>query len=266
MQKKTFNMSVYENQAVLNAYEMLTTNIYISRKQNMVKSIVLTSCNPQEGKTTIATSLAIILAHSGWQVLLADANMRNFSTAKRLNSRSFGGLSDYMRNFSAAKRLNNRSFGGLSDYMRNLAAVKRLNNRSFVGLSDYLTKAVQFEEALCETNIANLTYLACGSVFSNPIGLLYSTRFEELMKKVRSEYDFVILDTPALASVNDGLLVASKADAAVLVVKMGKTRLTSIARRKEQLEKLDIKFLGILLNQVKKHDYKKYFEFYNYYQ
>ena len=247
MQKKTFNMSVYENQAVLNAYEMLTTNIYISRKQKMVKSIVLTSCNPQEGKTTIATSLAIILAHSGWQVLLVDANMRSFSAAKRLNNRSFAGLSDYMRN------------------MRNFSAVKRLNNRSFAGLSDYLTKAVQLEEALSETNITNLTYLACGSDFSNPIGLLYSARFEELMKKVRSEYDFVIFDTPALASVNDGLLVASRADAAVLVVKMGRTRLTSIARRKEQLEQLDIKFLGILLNQVKKHDYEKYFEYYNYY-
>jgi capsular exopolysaccharide synthesis family protein len=144
--------------------------------------------------------------------------------------------------------------------MRNLSAVNRLNKQSFTGLTDYLGKAVELADVLSETNITNLTYLASGNDFANAARLFYSAKFEELMARLRQEYDFVIFDTPALASFNDGFLVGSKADAIILVVKMGMTKLRSIKRIREQFEKSNTKFLGILLNKVNKSDYKKFFE------
>ncbi len=223
MQRKTFNVYKNENQAVQDAYAMLTANIHISNNQNMLKSFVLTSCNPEEGKTSLAINLSITMANSGWKVLLVDADMRKPTAAKRLNE------------------------------------------GSLIGLSDYLAGDVEFIDAHCETNIPNFTYLSCGNDYPNPIGLLCSVRFEELMDKVRNEYDFVLFDTPALASVVDGAIVASKVDATLLIVKMGFTSLTNLKRIKEQLDNLNVNILGVVLNKVKKRDYKMYFQSYNYF-
>jgi capsular exopolysaccharide synthesis family protein len=223
MQDKTFNLYNNSNKAVINAYEMLTANIHICNSQKELRTFVFTSCNPKEGKTSLAISLAITMANSGWKVLLVDADLRKPSTAKRLNIGSIFGLSDYLK-------------GDL-------------------GISDIVYK----------TNLANLYYIACGYNNTNPIELLCSVRFEELINEARREYDFVLFDTPALASVLDGALVASKVDAALLVVKMGLTTLTSLKRIKEHLENLNVKILGVILNNVKKRDYKLYFESYNYF-
>lgn len=223
MQMKKFNVYDNENQAVQDAYAMLTANIHISNNQKMPRTYGLTSCNPEEGKTSIAISLAITMAHLGWKVLLIDADMRKPSAAKRLNE------------------------------------------GSQLGLSDYLAEKVELQDAFSETNVTNLTYLSCGNDHANPIGLLCSPRFEELVKKVRSDYDIVLFDTPALSSVVDGAIVASKVDTNLLVVKMGRTTLTSLKRVKEQLEKLNAEILGVVLNKVKKRDYKMYFKSYNYF-
>ena len=222
MQRKTFNVYDNANKAVQDAYAMLTANIHIC-SDNKLKTFVLTSCNPEEGKTSMAISLAISMANSGWKVLLVDADMRKPSDAKRLNS------------------------------------------GAQLGLADYLSGEVELKEALCETNIPNLTYLPSGKENPNPIGLLCSTRFEELREKVQNDYQFVLFDTPALTSVIDGALVASKADGTVLVVKMGATTLTTLNRVKQQLEKLNANIIGVVLNKVKKRDYKQYYESYNYF-
>ncbi|MDR3583746.1 MAG: CpsD/CapB family tyrosine-protein kinase [Desulfosporosinus sp.] len=223
MQAKTFDMYDNKNQAVQEAYAMLTTNILMSDDQEMFKTIAMTSYNPEEGKTSLAISLAIMMAHSGGKVLLVDADMRKPTAAKRLNK------------------------------------------SSLFGLSDYLAENIEFNDVLSETNITNLTYCSCGNEHRNPMGLLYSSRFEDLVHKLANDYDIVIFDTPALSSVVDGAIVASSVDATLLVVKMGFTTLASLKRIKNQLEKLNVNILGVILNRVQKHDYKKYFGSYNYF-
>ena len=220
---KVFDIYDNNNQAVRDAYEMIAANIHISNIEKKVKTIVLTSCNPKEGKTSLAISLSVAMANSGWRVLLIDADMRKPTAAKRLNEGTEHGLADFL----AGK-------AELCDVIR-------------------------------ETNIILLNYLSCGSENPNLIGLICSARFEELMEKVRQEYDFVLFDTPALESVVDGALIASKADAYLLVVKSGFTKLPSLVRAKEQLDSLNASILGVVLNKVKKIDYKKHLSFYNYF-
>ncbi|AFV05127.1 CpsD/CapB family tyrosine-protein kinase [Dehalobacter sp. CF] len=223
MQTKTFKVYNNENQAVQDAYEMLTACVHISSDQNKYKTFVLASCNPAEGKTSLAISLAIAMAKSGWRVLLVDADMRK------------------------------------------PAAAKRLNDNSLNGLSDYLIGNINLSNALCETNIHNLIYLPSGNDHSNAIGLLCSVRFDEFMDKVRNDYDYILFDTPALNSVVDGAIVASKVDATLLVVEMKKTTLKAIKRVKEQLNNFNANILGVVLNKMKRRDYKRYLESYNYF-
>ena len=223
MPMKLFNVYDHKNRAVQEAYAMLTANIHVSNNKNELKTIALTSCNPREGKTSLAINLSIAMAQSGWNVLFIDADMRKPSAAKRLNMGSQRGL------------------------------------------SDYLMGEVELRDVLNRTNIPNLTHCSCGSDNPNPIGLLCSSRFRKLVGIVRNDYDIVLVDTPALSSVGDGGVVASKVDAILLTVKMGLTTLTSLKRVKEQLEELDANILGVVLNKVKKRDYKIYFESYNYF-
>ncbi|MCX7842842.1 MAG: CpsD/CapB family tyrosine-protein kinase [Clostridia bacterium] len=223
MQTKTFNVYNHENQAVQDAYSMLAANIHLKDGERKIKSVVLTSCKPSVGKTTLAISLGITMAQSGWKVLLVDADMRKPSEAKRLNSDEINGL------------------------------------------SEYLSGDVELQDALCKTNVKNLTYFSCGKNHPNPIGLLCSARFDEMIAKARNVYDFIIFDTPALATVADGSLVAAKSDATMLVVEIGSTNLLTLRRAKQQLEKVNANTLGVVLNKVRKRDYKEYFESYNYF-
>jgi protein-tyrosine kinase len=223
MQTKTFNVYNEENKAVQDAYAMLTANIHLNGNQHKIKTLVLTSCKPRVGKTSIAISLAMTMAGSGWKVLLVDGDLRRPS------------------------------------------AGKLLSGDSLLGLSDYLTGETELSEALCKTNINNLTFLHSGGNRQNPIGLLCSPRFEEMNVVTRSEYDFVIYDTPALSSVVDASLFASKADATLLVVELGQTSIDSLKPAKEQLEKVNANIMGVILNKVKKNDYKKFFGAFDYF-
>jgi capsular exopolysaccharide synthesis family protein len=149
--------------------------------------------------------------------------------------------------------------------MRKPATAKRLNDQAALGLSDYLSGEANLNDTLCSTNITNLNYLSCGNNNTNPIGLLCSSRFDEFAKTVNEQYDVILFDTPALASEVDGALVAAKTDATILIAVMGETSLATMKRAKDQLEKSNANILGVVLNRLKKKDYKRYFESYSYF-
>jgi capsular exopolysaccharide family len=149
--------------------------------------------------------------------------------------------------------------------MRKPVAAKRLSEDTQPGLSDYLTGRIDLKDIIRETNITNFYFVSCGSDILNPIGLLSSARFEEIMQKLHEAYDFVLFDTPALASVVDGAMVASKVDASLLIVKMGSTKLPDLKRAKEQLQNFNSCILGVVLNKVKKRDYKLHYGSYDYF-
>ncbi len=149
--------------------------------------------------------------------------------------------------------------------LRKPSAAKRLNAKSVFGLSEHLAGIVWLDEALCKTNFENLEYLPCGENHPNPMSLLSSSAFNEFTDKMREKYDFVIFDTPALMSVADGALIASKADAAVLIAEMGVTSISTIKKAQRQLEKANTRIIGVVLNKVKKKHYKRYLDSYNYF-
>lgn len=149
--------------------------------------------------------------------------------------------------------------------IRKPGTYKRLNNQETMGLLDIIEGNIYLLDVLSSTNIPNLTYLPCGNDDYNPIELMCSPKFSELMTGIRKDYDFVLFDTPALSSVIDGALVASITDGVILVAQMGTTKVTALHSAKEQLEKANANILGVVINKVKKRDYIKYVESYDYF-
>lgn len=149
--------------------------------------------------------------------------------------------------------------------IRKPGTYKRLNNEIMHGLSDIILDNKSLVETIVTTNITNLTYLPVGKDYDNSVELLCSPNFSEVVEKVKDIYDFVLFDTPALASVIDGALVASATDGVLLVAEIGKTKLTALKNAKEQLEKAQTNIMGVVINKVKKRDYVKYAESYNYF-
>lgn len=142
---------------------------------------------------------------------------------------------------------------------------KRLYNQSKRGLSDIIEADINLQNILSTTNIPNLSYLSSGLSIHNPIEIFCSKEFDKLVTEIREYYDFVLFDTPALSTVIDGALVAAKTYAVILVAEIGKTKLTSLNRAKEQLEEAHANILGVVMTRVKKRDYIKYMESYNYF-
>ena len=219
---------VYENpnKVVLDAFDMLTASMHImnNNKEKALRTFTITSCNPEEGKTSLAISLAFAVARTGWKTLLIDADMRKPSSAKRLSENMYFGLADYL-------------IGGTGS----------------------------LNEAITETNVSNLSYLSSGLQNKNPIDLLCSKRFEELMDIIAKHYHFVFFDTPALNAVVDAELVAAKTDATILVVRNDSTSLHDLKRIKDRLERAYATILGVVLNKVNKREYTRYVSSYNYF-
>ncbi len=142
---------------------------------------------------------------------------------------------------------------------------KQNNLGSACGLYQYLQGIISLEQVLYPTNVENLKYIPNGRVTTNPMGLLCSEGLEKLFNKASECFDYIVIDTPALGSVSDAAIISSKADAVLLVAKMGATRLDVIKKAKEQLEKNNSNILGVVVNEVAKKTYKKYFESYKYF-
>lgn len=219
-----FHSCLQENQAVRDAYSMLSGNIHMETENRDIKSIVIASSEPKAGKTSVAVNLAITLAGWGKKAILVDADMRKETT-----------------HVSIPKWVSN------------------------LGLSQYLSGNAEYEEIICYTNIEGFKYMPNGGIALNPIGNLCSDRFNELLKRLKEEFEYVIFDSPALDTITDAVIISSKVDYAILVAKMGKTNLKALKRSKEKLEKANAHILGVVINDINKKNYKQYLSSYKYF-
>ena len=140
------------------------------------------------------------------------------------------------------------------------------------GLSQYLTNQASFEEVVSNTDKEGLDIILTGVFPPNPVELLASNRFAELIKKCREIYDYIIIDTAPLGAVIDSAIVSTLCDGALLVIALDKVSIRTAQEVKEQLEKANVKILGTVLNYAEtqtrhyrynyyknKHGYKKYY-------
>ena len=133
------------------------------------------------------------------------------------------------------------------------------------GLSQYLS-GQNTEDIVYKTNIKNMDVVFAGPYAPNPAELLYENKLDEFIKKQRLQYDYIIIDAPPLANIVDAAVIGRCVDGAVIVVKSATVSQRIVKRVKDQLEKVNCKIIGAVLNGVEmkknSYHYKYYGDYY----
>jgi len=130
------------------------------------------------------------------------------------------------------------------------------------GLSDYLTGRCTFAQALRRVEGMNLYLLPAGSPVKNPLELLNLRQVKSLFEELPRSFNWAIFDTPPLLFSADANLLATLADGAVLVVKIGSTTFDNVTRAMQSLCENNV--LGIVANGARASElYSKYTYYYS---
>jgi polysaccharide biosynthesis transport protein len=173
--------------------------------------IVITSPCPGDGKTTVACNLSIAVAEIGRKVLLIEGDLRR----PRLNS-VFGVGNNW----------------GLSDVLRGDGALEN----------------VSVSHLVRETEVAGLYLLPGGSCGVAPSNLFYSPRMATLLKKLRAEFDMILMDAPPMIHLADARVLGHLSDGVVLVIRSGQTTTESALSACQRFAEDGTRVLGTILN------------------
>jgi capsular exopolysaccharide synthesis family protein len=118
------------------------------------------------------------------------------------------------------------------------------------GLIQIVDGGVSAQEATHSCDVPSLHIITAGTGVENPMAVLRSDRIKDLFEELKTGYEIVICDSPAVTSFMPGLIMASKADAALLVTDLNMVSSTTLTQTLDQLKKADIRLLGIVCNRI----------------
>ena len=117
--------------------------------------------------------------------------------------------------------------------------------------------------ALRKTQVARLWLMPSGSASRNPADLLGSERFSKLIDRLRSRFDWVVLDSPPVLAVTDACLIAHVASGVLFVVGCGQTSREAARAAVERLDAAGANLLGALLNRAVLGRHESYLPYYH---
>jgi tyrosine-protein kinase Etk/Wzc len=118
------------------------------------------------------------------------------------------------------------------------------------GLSDLLTGNIQPHEVIRQAGVPGLSILPTGNYPANPAGLLSTLRFQHILEHVRTQYDLVIVDTPAVLAVSDANMVSPHAGSTVLVVRPSVQSEAELEETVKQLDRTGARVIGVIFNAM----------------
>jgi receptor protein-tyrosine kinase len=134
--------------------------------------------------------------------------------------------------------------------MRRPSLDKYLDLVGSVGFSTVLSGGASLGDVLQETKFPRLTVLAAGPTPPNPSELLGSQAARKLLDELRSQFDYVIVDSAPLLAVTDGAILATVADGALIIAKYGETKREQMAHAVGTLRDVGASLLGAVLTLV----------------
>ncbi len=142
-------------------------------------------------------------------------------------------------------------------------AIMGMQNR--FGLTNVLMRDVPIEETIKPVaNVPNLHFLPSGKLPRSSVGVLNQQRIRELIKNLKTRYDYIFFDSPPLVGVSDASILASEVDGVMLVVQYRKYPRLISARAKRMIENVGGRIVGVVLNNINilRDDYYYYYHSY----
>jgi capsular exopolysaccharide synthesis family protein len=216
-------------------FRSLRSHVYQARYEAPLKTVLIASGMPSEGKSFVAANLAMSLARNSiHNILLIDGDLRRPSLHSLLGAPNMAGLSDYLEGDAEVFDILQRD--------RDRGA----NDESGI------------------KTIANLTLITSGTSTDHSTELVASDRMKELIKSVSSSFDWIVIDAPPVLVVSDAIEMSRAADA-VLLVARGATTPYEVAQRTQSAFG-NSRILGFVLNDVKDAPRRGSYNYnYNYY-
>jgi capsular exopolysaccharide synthesis family protein len=139
-----------------------------------------------------------------------------------------------------------------------------VNIKNQEGLTSILTGHANLTQCIRPTAIPRLYLLPRGVPAPNPAELLMSQKMRDVLNEVRSQFDFIVIDSPPIIAVSDAAVLSTISDGVVLVFNGQKTTTPSARRAMERLERVGAPMLGVVLNgiDIRHPDYVEYRSYY----
>lgn len=132
--------------------------------------------------------------------------------------------------------------------LRRRSIAKAVGVHAKYGLYSVLANQASLNEAVVATDTPNLYILDVEPHIPNPVDVLASKRFGNLVERLRKEYAYVIIDTPPLTAFVDAAVISQVTDATLLVVREGYVKRKDVLAAYDQLEKADANVIGAVMN------------------
>jgi Mrp family chromosome partitioning ATPase len=227
------------------AYRALRTNLQFSALDTPLKTLVVTSAGPSEGKSLTSSNLAVVLAQAGLSVILVDADLRRPVIHKVFGLKNHTGLTTWLVN--QPTELATAVAGRRSD--------------------GPLASASMLDPYIQPTHINRLRVVSSGSLPPNPAEVLGSTRMRQFLDEVVKLADIVVLDSPPCVTVTDANVLSRWVDGVLLVLDQKNSSRQGLARARENLETVGARILGAVINRLdaKSSGGQYYAAYYSYY-
>jgi len=195
------------------SYRQLRANFELSSSAESWKTVLVTSGNAADGKTSVAVNLATTFVAKNGKALLIDANFRRPSLQTIF-------AKTQAQDFDA-----------------------QLSN---LGLSSLLTGQCGYE-VIRPSGIQGLDIIVSGPMPHNPAELLAGQRMQQLIQEQRKSYDYIIVDSPPVLLVSEAKVLAKLADATILVINAAATSRGAAQRTIHELRAVGANLVGCVL-------------------
>ena len=209
-------------------FRTLRTNIQFMNTKGKLKTLLVTSTFPGEGKSWISANLAVTFAQAGKKVILLDADMRK--------GRQY-------TIFGVSPR------PGLSNYL------------SGVGINE--DETLELEDYIQNTEVENLYLMPAGNIPPNPSELLIAPEMVDLLERLKDMCDIVVIDGTPSQLVTDSIILSRLVDSTIIVASSKETKKEDLRRIINNINQVGGKIAGIIVNKVtlsaKKYEQSYYY-------
>ena len=197
-------------------FRTLRTNIQFMNTKRGLKTILVTTTSPAEGKSWITANLAVTFAQANKKVLLVDCDLRKGRQFSMFGVAPVPGISNYLSGINAN---GGESSSNIMSYIKT-------------------------------TEVPNLSLITAGSIPPNPSELLVSEQMQDLVERLKEEFDLVIFDGTPSVLVTDAVILSRYVDTTIIVAAYKSTKVEDLEKVKRDILNVGGKIAGVVINKV----------------